>query len=186
MIDQLKKYGFESSTSGWKKYLELAKKDERGIPRTTGTHRVRFIKDEIVRDVNVFVGKEKTLKVQGIRYYFFENGEEKIYDVPLYQKDYYVALVKGGKRENKYHYLLDKFADIEEGDEIEIEYIQKGEDGFIDVRRVSDGVVVSDDDFVVNEKKSEEKKIDVDPFSEPLGSLDEVEKDFKRFMNEIG
>lgn len=176
-IINLKEKGFESSMVG-KRYLELAKKDDSGVPRSTGIHRVRLIKDELVKDVSVYVGKEKVIKVQGIRYYFFEDGEEKIYDVPLYQKDYYLALAK--KEPNppkKYHYLLDKFAEIDEGDEIEIEYVQKGfGDGYIDVRKVENGV-----DGVVD-VSGDDGGLEKDPFSEPLGDL---EGDFQEFVDKI-
>ena len=61
-------------------------------------------------------------EVTGIRYWFDEAGIEKYYDVPLFKK--------GTKDEP--NYLLSKFSELNEGDEITLEYIRKGDKGFIE------------------------------------------------------
>jgi hypothetical protein len=66
--------------------------------------------------------------VTGIRYWFNEDGVEKFYDIPLIDKN------------DKPHYLIARFADINEGDKLEMEYIKKGKGGFIEITKVASGL----------------------------------------------
>lgn len=102
-------------------FLELAKKDERGVIQGTGPHTVKLISGEITkRDTQFEQGQE------GIMLNFKEGDEEKKYFVPMYGK--------GGK----FHYLFERFADIKEGENLIMEFRKKGLKGFIDVQRVDD------------------------------------------------
>ena len=103
-------------------FLELAKKDEGGVPRGTGPHNVELIGGEITkRDTQFEQGQE------GIMLKFKEEGEEKKYFVPKYNKN-----------GSKFHYLFERFADIKEGETLILEFKKKGMKGFIDVQRMDD------------------------------------------------
>jgi hypothetical protein len=106
--------------------LELAKKDAKGVPQSTGPHHVVILRDEKRDDIRVFTGANSYKEVAGIRYWFNENGQEKFYEVPL--------LDKSGRA----HYLLEKFAELNEGDKIVIEYVRKGDKGFINIAKAEE------------------------------------------------
>jgi hypothetical protein len=105
--------------------LELAKKDEKGVPQSNGVHKVTIVRDERRDDIIIFVGANTQKEVAGIRYWFDEAGVEKYYDVPLMGKD--------GKTP---HYLISRFDEFTEGDKLVIQYVKKGDKGFIDVKKV--------------------------------------------------
>lgn len=107
--------------------LELAKKDEQDVPQSTGKHFVTILRDEKRKDIKLFTSSTGYKEVSGIRYWFDEDGIEKSYDVPLIDKN------------DKPHYLIARFADINEGDKLEIEYIKKGKGGFIEITKVASG-----------------------------------------------
>jgi len=123
-IDSLKEKGVKFDAAR----LELAKKDERGIPQSTGKHLVTILRDERKDDIREYTGQSSFKEVVGIRYWFDENGTEKYYDVPLF--------MKGTKDQPDYR--LAKFSELNEGDKITLEYIRKGERGFIDVKKVGE------------------------------------------------
>jgi hypothetical protein len=100
-------------------YLELAKKNERGIPTSTGVHTVKLIGGEMGERTTKFNGTE-----EGIWLTFKENGEKVKYFVP-----------KLGKNGN-FHYLFEKFQNIEEGSMLEMEFQRSGNTCFIDVKEV--------------------------------------------------
>ena len=106
--------------------LELAKKDDKGVPVSTGQHMVKILRDERRDDIHEFTGTKSFKEVVGIRYWFDENGVEKYYDVPLFKK--------GTKDEP--NYLISKFGELEEGDKIVIEFVKNGDRGFIDIKKV--------------------------------------------------
>ena len=104
-------------------FLELAKKDERGIPRSTGVHIVRLVRGE-----PFIKNDEYHRNVEGTNLIFEEDGVEKKYFMPTYVTD------KNSPNFGKFGYLYQKFADIEEDTMLEMEYIKKGVRGFVDVR----------------------------------------------------
>ena len=104
--------------------LELAKKDEQDIPQSTGKHLVTILRDEKRTDIRLYTSSNGFKEVTGIRYWFNEDGVEKYYDIPLIDKN------------DKPHYLIARFADINEGDKLEMEYIKKGKGGFIEITKV--------------------------------------------------
>lgn len=102
--------------------LELAKKEEGKSPTSTGPHKIKFLKDELVMGKDFITGKER----QEIKYLIEENGVKKTYNVPIYGKD-------GGA-----HYLVVKLSQIKEGEEVIIEYKRKGINGFVDISKVGE------------------------------------------------
>ena len=129
-------------------FLELAKKDEKGVPRPTGPHKVKLLRGEFAKRDTEFHQNE-----QGIMLYFEENGKEVKYFVPLLNK------------EGKFHYLFERFGEIEEGAELEIEFVKKGLKGFIDVRTAEEGKEViqtdaSDKDIPVVEDENNSGEIE--------------------------
>lgn len=109
--------------------LELAKKDEHDIPQSTGKHFVTILRDEKRTDIRLYTSGTGYKEVTGIRYWFDEAGVEKYYDVPLIGKD------------DKPHYLIAHFSEINEGDKLEMEYVKKGKGGFIEVKKAGTGKV---------------------------------------------
>ena len=89
----------------------------------TGVHYVKLIKGEPSKKQNYRTKKDE----QGILLYFLEDGQEKKYFVPT------IVESNGVK---KFHYLIEKFADIPEGTDLIIEYKNKpgSPQGFLDVR----------------------------------------------------
>ena len=101
-------------------YLKLAVKDAGGAVRGTGPHKVKVISCE-----NATSKDYKTQQaVKGVNLLFEENGVVKKYFVPTLGDD------------GKFHYLIERFADIEERTEIVMEYQRKpgSTKGFINVQ----------------------------------------------------
>jgi hypothetical protein len=88
--------------------LELAKKDDQEIPQSTGKHVVTILRDEKRTDIRLYTSCNGFKEVVGIRYWFNEDGAEKYYDVPLFDMN------------DKPHYLIAGFADINEGNKLEM------------------------------------------------------------------
>lgn len=105
-------------------FLELAKKDDKGVPRSTGVHHVKLLRGEEATNKDFKTQKD----VEGVKLFFEEDGIEKVYFVPKYVVD------KNSDKYGKFHYLFEKFADIEEGSLLEIEFVKKGLAGYVDVR----------------------------------------------------
>lgn len=122
-------------------FLELAKKDERGIPQPNGIHTVKLLRGEEDERTNY-----KGILEEGIMLYFEEEGIEKKYFIAKFIND------KNSDNYGKFHYLYERFADIEEGDELEMEYIRKGKTGYIDVRKVSDQEFPSESEPEISEE----------------------------------
>ena len=108
-------------------YLKLAVKEGDAV-RGTGLHKVKVI------DCKNAVNKDyRTQKeIQGVELIFEENGEQKKYFVPTLGND------------GKFHYLIEKFADIPEGTELTLEYQRKpgSAKGFINVQLANEKEVV--------------------------------------------
>lgn len=99
--------------------LRLAVQKQGGGTESTGAHKVKAIEDKIVQGIDRNTGKEIYL----MRYIFEENGEKKRYDVPVKDK------------QGDCHYLIERLAEVNEGEEITLEYVRKGLKGYIDVKR---------------------------------------------------
>jgi hypothetical protein len=122
-------------------FLELAKKGENGVPVSTGIHYVKLLRGE------TGVNKDyKTQKdVEGIWLFFEEDGIEKKYFVPEKYND-----KNNEEKYGKFYYLYERFADIPEGSNLEMQFVKKGMAGYIDVKVVNDKID-TDDIPVIND-----------------------------------
>jgi len=123
-------------------YLQLAVKEGKAV-RGTGPHKVKLIGCENATNKDYQTQED----VKGVNLLFEEEGQSKKYFVPTLGKD------------GKFHYLIERFADIAEGEELVMEYQRKEGSvrGFISVSSPEDereGVdPVSEEDIpVINEE----------------------------------
>lgn len=116
--------------------LRLAVKEEGKAPTLTGPHRVKIISDKTQ------MGKDNEGKlIPIVRYIFEENGEQKRYDVPVKNK------------EGELHYLVQRLAEVEEGQEIVLEMKKRGMKNYVSVTVVghTSDVEVGDNDDISEE-----------------------------------
>jgi hypothetical protein len=101
-------------------YLKLAVKEAKGGVKGTGPHSVKLLGCERTTNRDYQTQKE----VKGVNLLFEEAGESKKYFVPILSDD------------GKFHYLIERFAEIEEGTELVLEYKRKEGSfrGYIDVQ----------------------------------------------------
>ena len=99
-------------------YLKLAVKEGNAV-RGTGPHKVKLVGCEYSTNKDYQTQKQ----VRGVNLLFEENGQPKKYFVPTIGDD------------GKFHYLIERFADIEEGTELVLEYQRREGSvrGFINV-----------------------------------------------------
>lgn len=107
---------FKSNRS---EYLKLAVKEGKAV-RGTGPHRVKLMGCKNAKNKDYQTQQE----VKGVDLLFKENGEPKRYFVPILGND------------GKFHYLIERFAEIEEGTELILEYQRRSGSakGFISVQ----------------------------------------------------
>ncbi len=121
-MDKLKSYVKENEELKKEKvpYLKLAEKLPSGAVRGTGPHTVKLIGCEEATNKDYMTKQE----VDGFEILVEENGEKKKY--------FFEKLGKDGKL----HYLVERFADIEEGTMVILEYkkIEGTYKGYIDVK----------------------------------------------------
>lgn len=112
--------------------LRLGLKQSKGGVKPTGPHRVKILEDKIIRRPDPSTGKE----IEWVRYTVEENGEKKVYDTKL--KD------KAGQLS----YLVQRFAEIKEGEEVIMEMEKQGIKNYIKVTPVgsSSAVEVEEDE----------------------------------------
>lgn len=127
--------------------LRLAAKDEKGVPRSTGPHTVKMLEDKLINGKN----KETGEPAYFVRYYLEENGEKKMYDVPV--KD-----AKTGAD----HYLWQRLSEVKEGEVIVMECKKRGPKNYIEVRSME-----AKGEEVAEVESHEEEEIQI-------GSEDEV------------
>lgn len=125
--------------------LRLAIKEDGKPPIPTGPHKVKIISDSIVN------AKDHEGKVAPVvRFIFEENGEKKKYDVPVKNK------------EGELHYLVQRLAEIDEGQEIILEMKKKGIKNYVSV-----SVVGHASDIEVDEEEHyQEDVINIDDIPE--------------------
>lgn len=117
--------------AGIKPKLRLGNKTEKGVV-STGKHFVKLIADKIVSGKD-FSGKE----VEYVRYLLEENGEQKIYQTKKLNEN------------GELSYLVQRFAEFEEGTDLVIEMKKRGPKNYVSVEPVgsSHEVEVSDEDI---------------------------------------
>ena len=97
--------------------LRLGLRLPAGGVKPTGPHRVTVLEDRIIKKVDPKDGKDK----EWVSYTVQENGEKKVYDTLLRDKN-------GGLS-----YLVQRFAEINEGDEVILEMKKQGAKNYIEI-----------------------------------------------------
>ncbi|MEK7180114.1 MAG: hypothetical protein AAB706_01450 [Patescibacteria group bacterium] len=110
--------------------LRLGVKQPKGGVKPTGSHRVKILEDKIVRKNDPTAGKE----VEYVRYIVEENGEKKQYDTKLKDKN------------GELSYLVQRLAEIKEGEEVILEMKKQGMKNYVEVSAISDGESVEVDE----------------------------------------
>jgi len=123
-------------------FLRLVKQLPGGGTKSTGPHKVTILRDEIGVNKDWNSGKE----VNGLWFYFDENGKEVKYFVP-FKND-----------EGEVHYLLPRLGEYKEGDEIILEFGRRpgSPRGFINVKPASE--VEEGEEFVSADEPIERKE----------------------------
>jgi len=88
-----------------------------GGVKSTGPHKVRVIEDKIIKKIESSTGKE----LEWVRYVVEEDSERKIYDTKLRDK-------VGGLS-----YLVQRFAEINEDEEVILEMKKQGIKNYIEL-----------------------------------------------------
>ena len=112
--------------------LRLGIKQDKGGMISTGAYRVKVLEDKILKLPDPRTGKE----TEYVRYMLEVNGENKYYQTKLRGAD-------GGLS-----YLVQRFAEIEEGEEVILEMKKRGIKNYVDVIpvKISTSVEVEDDE----------------------------------------
>lgn len=114
--------------------LRLGNKLSAGGVKPTGPHKVRILEDKIIKKADSETGKD----TEFVRYFVEENGEKKYYDTRL--KD---------KKTGDLSYLVQRFAEILEGDEVILEMKKQGMKNYIEITPVghsADNIIQVEDD----------------------------------------
>ena len=131
--------------------LRLGNKLPRGGVKSTGPHRVRALEDKIIKKLDQSQGKE----IEWVRYVVEEGGEKKIYDTKLKNK------------QGELSYLVQRFAEIKEGEEVILEMKKQGIKNYIEVTpaNTSSRVEIDEEDETdPREADDEETNRDEIPF----------------------
>lgn len=112
--------------------LRLGNKKAKGGTESTGPHRVKMIADKMVKGIDPKTNKE----VDYVRYLLEENGETKTYQT------------KKLNDKGELSYLVQRLAEIKEGEEVILEMKKQGIKNYIDVSPLVGGstVVQMEDD----------------------------------------
>ncbi len=112
--------------------LRLGTKLTGGGTKSTGAHRVKLIQDKIVKGKHPKTGKE----IDYVRYLLEENGEIKTYQTKKLSDD------------GELSYLVQRLAEVKEGEEVILEMKKQGIKNYIQVSPVSSGehVEIEDDE----------------------------------------
>lgn len=109
--------------------LRLAIKEDGKAPVPTGPHKVILLEDKLINGKD-----EKGNAITMVRYFFEENGEKKRYDVPMKNND------------GEIHYLVQRLAEVAEGQELIIEMKKKGIKNYVSINIVGEAHEVEVDD----------------------------------------
>ena len=100
--------------------LQLVRK-EGDVAVPTGQHKVKLISDKLVKGADYQSGVERP----EVQFLLEEGGVKKTYNVPVKDKN------------GDVHYLVQRFAEIEAGEEIILEAKKKGVKTYIDLQRTN-------------------------------------------------
>lgn len=123
--------------------LRLGTKKAGGGVTPNGAHRVKILEDKIVKGMDPTSGKE----IEYVEYIVEENGEKKNYRTKLKDKN------------GKLSYLVQRLAEVNEGDEVILEMKKQGIKNYIEVTPVSQSHQVEADEEEVDDYKEEEISI---------------------------
>jgi hypothetical protein len=120
--------------------LRLGLKLPKGGVQSTGSHKVKILEDKIIKKPDVS-GK----MIEWVRYFVEENGEKKVYDTKLKDK-------VGGLS-----YLVQRFAEIGEGEEVVLEMKKQGVKNYVEVTPIghASSVEVEEDVEDIDEEPRE-------------------------------
>lgn len=113
--------------------LRLGFKQPGGGVKSNGPHRVKILQDKTLTKPDPSTGKD----IEFVRYLVEENGEKKVYDTK--------KLNKAGELS----YFVQRFAEINEGDEVILEMKKQGIKNYVQITPVdhsSQSVVEDDED----------------------------------------
>ena len=134
-------------------YFKVSEKNEKGktvpYPASNPIHIAKVVGAELTKHKN-FMGFDE----DGVMLKMEEDGVEKDWFIPKYVSD------KNNKNYGKFDYKFEAFADIEIGDMVEVEFMEKGKFGFTRIDKV--GAKVNVDDIPVIEEG------EIDPKSIPF------------------
>lgn len=134
--------------------LRLGNKKAGSGVEVTGPHRVKMIADKLVKGNDPKTGKE----VDYVRYLLEENGETKTYQT------------KKLNDKGELSYLVQRLAEIKEGEEIILEMKKQGVKNYVEVSPIgkSEQVEIEDDEH--EEEKfidpSDGRELSLNPFGE--------------------
>lgn len=110
--------------------LRLGTKKAGGGNESTGSHRVKLVADKLVKGNDPKTGKE----IEYVRYLLEENGETKTYQT------------KKLNEKGELSYLVQRLAEVAEGQEVILEMKKQGIKNYIDVLPVVGGSTVEMED----------------------------------------
>lgn len=110
--------------------LRLGLEQSGGGVKPTGPHKVKILEDKIIKRPDPRTAKD----IEWVRYTVEENGEKKIYDTKLRDKN-------GGLS-----YLVQRFAEINEGEEVILEMKKQGVKNYIAVTPLGQSAKVEIED----------------------------------------
>lgn len=122
--------------------LRLGQKLPKGGVQSTGQHRVKILEDKIIRKPDPNTGTD----IEWVRYFVEENGEKKVYDTKLKDK-------AGGLS-----YLVQRFAEIGEGEELILEMKKQGIKNYVEVTPTGHTTSVEVEEDDENEIMTKEEK----------------------------
>jgi hypothetical protein len=125
--------------------LRLAEKLPTGGVKSTGPHRVKIGPSKLINGVNPDNGQPR----QEIEYTVEEGGVTKLWFVPILNK------------QGRPNYLVERIADIKEGEEIILESKRSGAKNYTSITRLNGSTDVEDDDEH-EPPVEEEEPIDLD------------------------
>ena len=129
--------------------LRLAEKQDKGGIKSTGPHRVIVGPSKLGEEMDPETGKQRQI----IQYEMTERGVKKVWNVPIRY------------RKGEPNYLIERMADIQEGEEIILESKRNGIKNYTSITRVNGSTDIEDDDeHQAQEPEEEDVKADIAKF----------------------
>ena len=130
--------------------LKLMIQLEEGGTKPTGPHTVKLLEEKAIMGNDPMTGKER----EEIKWIFEENGAKKYYKVPIKNK------------EGELHYLIQRMAEVNIGDEIILEAKKKGIKNYIDLQK--NGNTLGDEFPTIEEGTATGEKPLIDDEGNPI------------------